>query len=212
MEQSQSEDVLKQRRIESDNAYGRELSSLFKNLRAQSIGNIEYFQGANGSSYERFYTSFAKLYDHLDNGIEPGVETLLAVAHSFDFDYNLPANGYRSMVTIIHKCCVHVLQLTRHITINRSSFLFRSGHYSRELCAYVNTIGQLRALLYYLCRLITYCRDGDLFPDENELSPDEYNIAERLMMEVETLSQETFYGRCLGFQVCVTFVLMFCCN
>ena len=198
---SVNEEAQKQNRIENDQAYGRELSSLFKNLRAQSIGNIEYFQGASGSNLEKFYSNFTKLYDHLDNGIEPGVETLLLVAHKFDYDYSLPANGYRSMVKIIHKCCVHILQLTRHISINRSSFLFRAGHYSRELDAYVSTIGQLRALLYYLCRLIDYCKDGELFPDENQLSPEDYETAEQLMMEVETLSQETFYGRCLGFQV-----------
>ena len=201
-------DALKQKRLDNDQAYGRELNSLFKQLRAQSIGNIEYFQGANGGYLEKFYSCFIKLYDHLDNGIEPGVEKLLSVAHLYDYDYTLPANGYRTMVNIVHKCCVHILQLMRHITINRSSFLFRSGHYSRELDAYVTTIGQLRAILYYLCHLIKYCTDGNLFPDENVLDPEDYKIAEQLMMEVELLSQETFYGRCLGFQVYITICLI----
>ena len=33
------------------------------------------------------------------------------------------------------------------------------------------------------------------------LPPDEYETAERLLKEVEELSQDSFYGRCLGFQV-----------
>ena len=194
-------DILKEKRITEDSAYNKELSSLFKNIRAHAIGSIEYFYGANGTSCERFFESFTLLYDHLDNGIEPGVETLLSVAHKYDFDFEIPGNGYRSMVTIIHKCSLHILQLTRHISINRASYFFRFDHYSRELEAYVNTIGQLRALLYYLIHLLEYCKDGTLFPNQDDLSAEAYVKAERLMMEVETLSQETFYGRCLGFQV-----------
>ena len=44
--------------------------------------------------------------------------------------------------------------------------------------------------------------------DQEALSSEEYKTAESLMMEVELLSQETFYGRCLGFQV--GFLIMFC--
>ena len=77
-------------------------------------------------------------------------------------------------------------------------FLF---HFSKELEAYVNTLGQLRACLYYLQKLVHYCKMGDLFVDQEALSSEEYQTAESLMMEVELLSQETFYGRCLGFQV-----------
>ena len=50
-------------------------------------------------------------------------------------------------------------------------FLF---HFSKELEAYVNTLGQLRACLYYLQKLVHYCKMGDLFVDQEALSSEEY--------------------------------------
>ena len=70
--------------------------------------------------------------------------------------------------------------------------------------SYVAALGQLRAVLYYALKLIHYCQDGHLFADEEKLSCE---LAEALMMEVEDLSQECFYGRCLGFQVSCTHFL-----
>lgn len=191
-------------RVEEDEKLRRDLLVLFKNLRAQAISNLEYYQDISGANYERFQSSFRRLYEHLDRGIEPGVEYLLRICHLYDYDSHTPANGYRSMVKVIHKCCIKILGLARYITVNRESFLFRSGHYSREIEAYVMTLGQLRACLYYLQKLVAFCREGELFPDEEVISEesDERETAMSLMMEFESLSQEIFYGRCLGFQVC----------
>ena len=58
-----------------------------------------------------------------------GVDCILRIAHKFDLDFKTPANGYRSMVKTVHKCCIKILQLIRYINTNRTSFLFRSGHY-----------------------------------------------------------------------------------
>ena len=187
-------------RIAIDESYRRQLSLLFKELRSQALCNSDYFQADSGPVHERFHRSFRQLYDHLDHGLESSVNQLLRTAHNYDVSPLIPANGYRSMIKVVHKCCCHLVQLTRYIVVNRDSFLFRGGHYSRELAAYVTTLGQLRACLYYLQRLSAYCKEGCLFPEPETLS-EQYSTAERLMLEVETLSQEPFYGRCLGFQV-----------
>lgn len=60
-------------------------------------------------------------------------------------------------------------------------------------------LGQLRATLYYAQKLVAYSEEGSLFADEDNL---EDPVVEKLMEEVECLSQNCFYGRCLGFQVC----------
>jgi len=188
---------------DEDDVYRRELATLLRLLRSYAIDNAEYFvSGAvSGSSSDRFYTSCRQLIDHLDGGVASAVEALLKAAPMFDYSRLQPGSGYRSMVTVVHKCCLHLLMLVRYIGVNRESYLFRAEHYSRELEAYVTVLGQLRACLYYLQKLVLYCMDGSLFPDENALSPDEYHTAEYLMKEVESLCQEAFYGRCLGFQV-----------
>ena len=191
-------------RLEKDESYYRELSSLFKELRSQAICNVQYFKEGKQVAYERFHSSFRRLCEHL-HGIEPTAHQLIQKYHEYDVSPNTPANGYRSMVSVVHKCGLHLLQLMRYVTVNRDSFLFRSGHYSRELEAYVNTFGQLRACLYYLDKLTGYCDEGQLFPDDLTLSHDRYQKAEEMMLGVESLNQEPFYGRCLGFQVSIIF-------
>ena len=128
-----SAEVAKSLRIESDEKYRRELQLLFKKLRAQAISNIEYFQDGKSASDERFFSSFTRLYEHIEKGLEPGVEYFLGIAHMFDFDYKTPANGYRSIISIVDKCCSHILTITRSIIVNRDSFLFRANHY-RWVC------------------------------------------------------------------------------
>ncbi len=198
-----TEEILWEKRIEEDDSFRRELSLLFKQLRAESISGIEYFQDKSGSINEKFYASFVHLYDHLDQGVEPACDGILRVAHEYDFNPTMPYNGYRSMVKVTHKCSLKILQMSRYISTNRESFMFRGNHYSKELEAYVITLGQLRACLYYLQKLLHYCPDGSLFSDEESLTEEEYKQAEKLMGEVEGLSQESFYGRCLGFQVII---------
>ena len=186
-----------------DDVYRREFGALLRLLRSHAVENTQYFGGRalSGTAGERLSTSCRQLVGHLDGGVVSGVDALLQVAPMFDYSRLQPGSGYRSMVTVVHKCCLHLLTLVRYIRVNRESYLFRAEHYSRELAAYVAVLGQLRACLYYLQKLVLYCMDGSLFPDENTLSAEEYHTAEYLMKEVETLCQEPFYGRCLGFQV-----------
>ena len=190
-------------RYSEDNVYRREFATLLRLLRSQAVENAQYFGGCavSGNSIERLYASCRQLIGHLDGGVVSAVDALLQAAPMFDYSRLQPGSGYRSMVTVVHKCCLHLLTLVRYIGVNRESYLFRAEHYSQELSAYVTVLGQLRACLYYLQKLILYCMDGSLFPDESVLSSEEYHTAEYLMKEVESLCQEPFYGRCLAFQV-----------
>jgi len=188
-----------------DDIRRRELATLFRLLRSYAVENAEYFSvgASTGSWSDRLYSSCRQLVDHLDGGVVSGVDALLQTAPMFDYSRLQPGSGYRSMVTVVYKCCLHLLTLVRYIGVNRESYLFRAEHYSHELQEYVTVLGQLRACLYYLQKLVLYCMDGSLFPDENALSPQDFHTAEYLMKEVESLCQEAFYGRCLGFQVLV---------
>ena len=67
-------------RVESDDAYRRTLSGLFRTLRSQAISNAEYFQDGRTQNSERFHASFRRLYEHLDRGIEPGKCSLTPVS------------------------------------------------------------------------------------------------------------------------------------
>ena len=142
--------------IKKDEQYVKEFISLTKSLKKQASVHIEYYQEKSGDNNERFYNSFIRLYDHLEYGVESGVSELMKFAHTYDFNEDVPANGYRSIISVIHKCCLHLKQLTRHISVTKDSLIFRSTHYSKELEAYVLALGQLRACLYYLQVRIIY--------------------------------------------------------
>ncbi|XP_041373869.1 hormone-sensitive lipase-like [Gigantopelta aegis] len=177
----------------------RFLTSVIKELKCLALANMEYFQNGSHSHHAKFHTSFCLLYEYLDIGIEPIVIELFPQLSGFDASPDVKGNGYRSLLKVIHKCCLHLVQLLRHITINRDSMLFRRANYCKEVEAYVATLGQLRACLYYAQKLMSYCTNGNLFADEDSLNN---NVAEQLLSDVETLNEDCFYGRCLGFQFC----------
>ena len=183
-----------------DDKYLQELFELFSKIQKLAICNADYFCDCPGANNERFFNAFYQLFQHL-GPVASGVERLLSIASLFDYDSTTPGNGYRSFIKVIHKCCLRILALSRYITVYRESYLFRAKHYSREIEVNVTMFGQLRACLFYLEKLVLYCEDGDLFPNEELLSEKEYQSAEKLMYEVESLNPESFYGQCLGFQV-----------
>lgn len=174
-------------------------TALFKDLRSFAVSNIAYFQNGKSSTHSKFHATFCLLHEHIDRGIQPTVELIAPRLSEYDLSPDVQANGFRSIIKIIHKCCLHILQLVRHIHVNRESLFFRSSHYSSELEAYVETLGQLRACLEHAYKLMDFCKDGSLFADEEMIDD---AIAEELTQQVEKLSQECFYGRTMGFQFC----------
>lgn len=173
-------------------------TSIVKELKNIAISNIKYFKDGKQSHHAKFHVSFCLLFEYLDLGIEPCYREIDKRVHEFDASPKEKGNGYRSLLRIVQKCCLHLLQLSRNISTNRDTILFRRQFYMKELEAYVATLGQLRACLYYAQKLMTYCQPGNLFADEETLDE---AVAEQLMADVEMLSQDCFYGRCLGFQV-----------
>ena len=63
-----------------------------------------------------------------------------------------------------------------------------------QLEAFVNTLGQLKACLHYAQKYCYIFKENLIVEDCND---EVYN----LMLEFENLSQEPFFGTCLGFQV-----------
>lgn len=100
--------------VKEESVYGRELSLMFRDLRSLAVSNGAFFRGAPiGTVNERLRSAFSQLLDHLDHGVVRGVNVLLGVAAQFDFDSEHPGNGYRSMVTVIDRCCRRILSIAR---------------------------------------------------------------------------------------------------
>lgn len=185
--------------LENEENYRRGLIALHRNLRQETLCNVEYYKFAPSDSSQQsqqIYSVFCQLFDHLEN-IDGVLLEILDFAPQYDFN-NQKINGYRSQVKVTQRCLTRLMALVRHITVNRDSYLFRRGHYIRELEAYVMVLGQLRDVLHYTRKLADYTPDGQLIPEETILDT---KLGDEIQMEIDKIDQEWFYGRALGFQV-----------
>jgi hypothetical protein len=66
--------------------------------------------------------------------------------------------------------------------------------YCREVEACSHLLASLGTCMTHLQTLISWSKEGQLFPDE-------HHSVEDLLKHVEGINMYCFYGRCLGFQV-----------
>ena len=109
-------------------------------------------------------------------------------------------------LSVTFRCSLYLLQLCRHIHTSRSSLFFQSSRYCKDLECYVETLGQLVACLTYLKHLMAYCNDGELFMNEDNV------VGDSLLLQLEMINIDCFYGRCLGFQVVFLFLNIYNMN
>lgn len=115
-----------------------------------------------------------------------------------DIEISIPVDfsvRYRSLVAVVDTCLLHLIRLLGRIVEQRNSFVFLLGHYCREIEIYTSILGILREGVHYAKQFVTLSPDNNLFPTE------ENTELESLMQKVESLEQNCFYGRCIGFQV-----------
>lgn len=110
-------------------------------------------------------------------------------------------NGYRSIISIVESCLIKILQLSMQIQKSRDKLFFRSYHVYMELESYTQVLSRLLTVVHLTIVLLDYSDVGCLFPHDN--------IVEDLLVDFEKISRECFYGRSFGFQVCLSFSLMF---
>jgi len=104
-----------------DETYCLEVLSLLGELRSHATCNIEHFGQLSGSanvdsSKTRLFDTCCLLREHIDRGVQPGVEYLTSIAHLYDVDSSTIANGYRSFVLVVERCCQRLLTIFRFHT------------------------------------------------------------------------------------------------
>lgn len=119
--------------LESVENPGKFFTALSRDLKSVAFSNIKYFQDGKHSHHAKFHVTFSLLYEYLDLGIEPSYGELSKFVYQYDFSPEVKGNGYRSLLTVVQKCCLHLLQLCRYISSVRDSVLFRKKFYAREL-------------------------------------------------------------------------------
>ncbi|KAL4657663.1 hormone-sensitive lipase-like [Arapaima gigas] len=150
-------------------------------------------QGPQGDAARRLVEALTLIQDHA-HSLEPVISGFIAIYHHFDFDPQIPANGYRSLVKVVRCCLLHIIHKGRYIASNRRSIFFRAVHNAGEMEAYCSALCQLRALLYLAQRLLHDNSHGELFFQE------ESGLSQSFVREYASMHKGCFYGRCLGFQ------------
>ncbi|XP_036395571.1 hormone-sensitive lipase isoform X1 [Megalops cyprinoides] len=150
-------------------------------------------KGPQGDAARRLVEAMTLIQDHA-RSLEPVVSGFTAIYHHFDFDPQIPANGYRSLVKVVRCCLLHIIHKGRYIASNRRSIFFRAAHNAGEMEAYCSALCQLRALLYLAQRLLHDNSHGNLFFQE------ESGLSRSFVREYASMHKGCFYGRCLGFQ------------
>ncbi|XP_071441520.1 hormone-sensitive lipase isoform X1 [Hetaerina americana] len=179
-----------------ESAVGKMDFSLYDALKDVCSNNSEFFRTDDSEYGQRLHGAFIGIIDHVETVI-PLVSDVSRVAAEYDFDSSTPGNGYKSFVTVVDMCVAHSLKLAQWISYNRDSYIFRKGHYMREVEACSHVLASLGTCLQHLKTLISWSAEGSLFPIESH-SPKE------LLTQAENINQYCFYGRCLGFQFCTS--------
>lgn len=122
--------------MDSDERPERLFSLLAREIKSLALNNIQYFQNGKQSYHAKFHVAFSLLREYMDVGIEPSYLELckhLLNNNKYDFSDDVKGNGYRSLLKVVSKCCVHLLHLCKYISSMRDSILFRKRFYSKEL-------------------------------------------------------------------------------
>eukprot|EP00047_Mylnosiga_fluctuans_P002412 m.224390 g.224390 ORF g.224390 m.224390 type:complete len:692 (+) comp11088_c0_seq1:40-2115(+) len=126
--------------------------------------------------------------------IQLDVDELSKAAVRFDFSPECPGNGYRSLLFIISAAITKVQEIVSSIMQRRGSIFFRNTVATEELHDY--GFGVLRTLAR-IARLSVSVLDhaGDsLF-----LKMDRTDLREVILLEVESMHRESFFGTAMGF-------------
>lgn len=171
------------------------LPLLFSHLKRILADNTEYFEKYTSKAvYKKFYDGFKLMLSTIDS-LEEGAILLAKAAPLYDYSSDAKGNGYRSLLRLVEQCIRSVTELSAYCLTHRDRFYFRSHHYSLEVEAYASVFQRTTQLLQFAKLVVEDSVPDNLFPE---------SFDSKVMLEVEQLDRECFYGRTLGFQVRVS--------
>ncbi|XP_032688656.1 hormone-sensitive lipase isoform X2 [Odontomachus brunneus] len=169
-------------------------------LREICCANVEYFASHQDANGVRIKAALLAILDHLDQ-LRPLYREVAKFAIYFDYDEEVPGNGYRSFLSLIDKSILHSNAVCQEIYRQKNSILSRKSYHMREIEACSQLLASLYTCLQHLKTLYSWSTevisDGklSLFPPENR-------TIQELLSQMGNINQYCYYGRCLGFQFC----------
>ncbi|GAB6027406.1 hypothetical protein CHUAL_001677 [Chamberlinius hualienensis] len=176
----------------TDAGFSPSRTAMFDVLRSLIINNIEYYEVEKSQIGQAFSETFSRFLINL-NDVEQHVNEISRFAHEYDYDRSVPGNGYRGTISVVNSCVLHSTKLCRTICLKRSSFVFRTVFYFKELEAFCNLMGCILSILRLMIRLRETSEPHQLFSTKVDNPVD-------ILYETDNIDTTYFNGRCLGFQ------------
>lgn len=175
----------------------------YKALNDLCEDNAGYFASDTTENGQRMNLAFLSIRDNVNESCSI-VGELRDIAGFYDYDESTPGNGYRTFIFIYNLAVKHAIQINKKVLLKRDSVLFRKAYYTKEVEVCAQLIASLGVCIKHVKTIKSWCKNGDLFPQEN-VSPDD------IWTRTQDINQYCFYGRNLGFQFCdsMKYVLRF---
>lgn len=99
-------------------------------LRELCQANEEYFMSHQDENGVRIRGAVLAILDHLVQ-LQPLYKYLSKIAPLYDYDIQIPANGYRSFLILIDRCIAHSRLVCHQIYCQKDSMFFRKNYHMR---------------------------------------------------------------------------------
>lgn len=173
---------------------GRPGSGLYEMLTTMIRANIEYFREVETETGSKILAHLNSMQELL-HWVEDSAHRISSSAHLFDFDSETPANGFRSIITVVDRYIFLAAKLCRALQMKRGSPFFRGQSFAKELGDHVGILRGLKVGMSILEQMMEHTDKGSLFVDENMKFND-------LFKEFDNFDPTSFYGRSMGFYFC----------
>lgn len=116
--------------VDNDNEQTINYFALYDAFKDLCINNANYFETDDSENGQRLHGAYIGLIDHLANA-RNYVTKIRTFVHEYDFNENVPGNGYRSFLLVVRSCINHGIKLSSYVMQHRSSILFRKSMYMK---------------------------------------------------------------------------------
>lgn len=99
-------------------------------LREICCANVEYFASHQDANGVRIKAALLAILDHLDQ-LRPLYREIAKIAVHFDYDEEVPGNGYRSFLLLVDKAILHCNVICQEIHCQKNSILSRKSYHMR---------------------------------------------------------------------------------
>ncbi|XP_014253719.1 hormone-sensitive lipase isoform X2 [Cimex lectularius] len=181
-----------------------EVASFKKELNALkeiALDQKLHFERCCHESDKRMVEAFLVILENLEP-MEMLFEYLASKAALYDWDEDVPGNGYRTMLKLAILVVKGAKNLSHEIQAVRTSMFFRRESYLSKITSYSQGLKTIRVLLKLCENLISWSAHDSLFSHES-------SAMELIKTTDDPVNQYPFYSHLLGFQFCDSICTIF---